>query len=314
MREIGIMDVGGFRVGHAQIDDAATGCTVILFDQASPTGLSVQGGGPASRDSQILNPLMGAEGIHAIVLSGGSAYGLDAAGGVMRALEAQGIGLPVADSVVPLVCQSGLFDLTVGRPDVRPDGALGESACWNASYADPAEGNFGAGAGCSVGKLLGMEYAMKSGFGTYAAEAGGLKVGALVAVNAIGDIYDGAERIAGVRDMRGRSTTELLIDAQPVPALPAGANTTIGAIVTNAKLQKAQLCKAAAMAHDGFARAIRPVHTMMDGDSIYASSTGDVDAGLDVVGVMAAYVMERAIVRAVRRSASAWGLPGLAER
>ncbi len=310
MTEIGVMEVGGFRVGHAQDDGAATGCTVILFDRETPAGVSVQGGGPASRDTRILDPLMAAEGIHAILLSGGSAFGLDAAGGVMRYLEARGVGFPVAGAVVPLVCQSGLFDLNLGRPDIRPDAAMGEAACRNASYDAPAEGNVGAGAGCSVGKLLGMDRAVKTGFGTWAAAAGALRVGALVAVNALGDVYDGGERIAGVRDPLGRSSTELLLGGSG--AASPGANTTIGAIVTNARLTKAQLCKAAAMAHDGFARAIRPVHTGLDGDSIYAASVGTVPADLNTVGVMAAYVMERAIVRAARSARAAHGLPGLA--
>lgn len=313
MKTIDIMEVGGFRVGHAQDAEAATGCTVLLFDRLAPAGVSVQGGGPASRDTRILDPLMGAEGIHAILLSGGSAFGLDAAGGVMRWLERQGIGFAVGDSIVPLVCESCVFDLNLGRSDIRPDALFGENACRAASRQSPAEGNVGAGTGCSVGKILGMDRAMKSGFGTFAVESGGLRVGALVAVNAIGDIYDGGERIAGVRDERGRDTTEILTDAFAEANAVPGANTTIAAVVTNAGLSKAQLCKAAAMAHDGYARAIRPVHTLLDGDSIYAASTGCVPADVNTVGTMAAYAMERAIVRAVRASASAYDLPGLAD-
>ncbi len=314
MKTIGIMEVGGFRVGHASYDEAGTGCTVILFDEPATAGISVQGGGPASRDTRILDPLMGADSIHAILLSGGSAFGLDAAGGVMRFLESRGIGFPVAGSVVPLVCQSSLFDLCVGDPDIRPDAALGEAACRSASYAPPAEGNVGAGTGCSVGKLVGMDRAMKSGFGTYAFDCGGLRVGALVAVNAIGDVYDGAKRIAGVRDPLGRTTEDLFLEPLSAANADQGANTTIGVLVTNAALSKAQLAKAAAMAHDGLARAIRPVHTLLDGDSVYCASTGRFPTYVNSVGILASIAMERAIVRAVRASKTAYGLPGLGDR
>ena len=311
MREIDIMEVGGFSVGHAEYKDAGTGCTVILFDGLTPTGISVRGGGPASRDTRLLDPMMSNEGINAVLLSGGSAFGLDAAGGVMRWLEERGQGLVVAGVTVPLVCQSCVFDLTVGRSDVRPDAALARLACDNASRQSPAQGNEGAGTGCSVGKVLGIKRAMKSGFGSFAVEAGGIKVGALVAVNAIGDVYDGAERIAGVRDDRGRSTEDIAFeDFAPADTVPGG-NTTIGLVVTNVQFNKAKLCKLADISHDAFARAIRPVHTQLDGDSIYAASVGDKRADLDVVGVMAAHAMERAIVQAVRASSSAYGLPGL---
>ncbi|MBQ3405568.1 MAG: P1 family peptidase [Oscillospiraceae bacterium] len=313
MREISITDIGGFRVGHAEYSEAGTGCTVVLFDRLTTTGISVRGGGPASRDTRLLDPLMSNEGINAVLLSGGSAFGLDAAGGVMRWLEERGEGVNVAGITVPLVCQSCVFDLNVGRGDIRPDAELAKLACDRASYAAPEMGNVGAGAGCSVGKVLGIEKSMKSGFGTFALESGELKVGALVAVNAVGDVYDGHERIAGVRDERGRSAEEIIAEDFTGPEPAPGANTTIGLIVTNARLSKAQLCKAADMSHDGYARAIRPVHTLLDGDSIYAASVGDVPANLDAVGVMASVAMERAIVRAVRASASACGLPGLGD-
>ena len=189
MKEIGIMEVGGFKVGHAQNLEAGTGLTVILLDHMSPAGLDVRGGGPASRESQILNPLMTAEGINAVVLSGGSAFGLDAAGGVQKYLEERGEGFAVGPIRVPLVCQSCVFDLGCGRYDVRPDAAMAYQACENASYDAPKEGNVGAGTGCTVGKIMGIERAMKTGFGTYAVQAGNIKVGAMVAVNAAGDVY-----------------------------------------------------------------------------------------------------------------------------
>lgn len=314
MHEIGIMEVGGFRVGHAQNEEAGTGCTVVLLDNMSPAGLDVRGGGPASRESQILSPVAQAEAINAVLLSGGSAFGLDAAGGVQKYLEERNIGFDVGITKVPLVSQSCLFDLGVGRYYIRPDAAMAYEACENASYDPPAEGNAGAGIGCSVGKYRGMERAMKSGFGTYALQAGPLKVGALVAVNALGDIYDhDGSIIAGLlnEERNGLSSTleELFRDVTIAGNLFTG-NTTLGIVVTNARLHKTQLTKVAGMTHNGFARAIRPVHTNADGDSIYALSVGDLPGDVNVVGAMAAKAMAEAILRAVRSAQSAYGLPG----
>lgn len=315
MREIGIMEIGGFQVGHAQDFDAATGCTVILCDRMSPAGLDVRGGGPASRESQILNPVAAAEGVNAVLLSGGSAFGLDAAGGVQKYLEERDIGFETGIAKVPLVSQSCLFDLGVGRKDVRPDGAMAYAACVSAGYDDPAQGNVGAGTGCSVGKYRGMARAMKSGFGTYALQAGALKVGALVAVNALGDIYgpDGG-LLAGLLNEAGTGVTSTLEELFRDMALASGAgNTTLGVVVTNVRLDKTQLTKVAGMTHNGYARAIRPVHTTADGDSIYALSLGDLPGDVNVVGAMAAQAMERAIVRAVQTASSAYGLVGWRE-
>ncbi len=311
MKEIGIMEVGGFRVGHAQNREAATGCTVLLCDRMSPAGLDVRGGGPASRESQILNPLMAAEGINAVLLSGGSAFGLDAAGGVQRYLEERDIGFDVGFAKVPLVSESCLFDLGVGSKDVRPDAAMAYAACENASYDPPAEGNEGAGTGCTVGKYKGAARAMKSGFGTFAVEAGNVRVGALVAVNALGDICGPDGRpVAGLltADGKGLSSTveELMDDVSHAANLFSG-NTTLGIVVTNCVFRKPELCKIAGMTHNGYARAIRPVHTTADGDSIYALSVGDVPGDVNLVGTMAAYAMERAIVRAAAAAESAYG-------
>lgn len=312
MKEIGIMEVGGFRVGHAQDAEAATGCTVLLLDKMRPAGLDVRGGGPASRESQILSPVAQAEAINAVLLSGGSAFGLDAAGGVMKYLEERNTGFDVGVTKVPLVSQSCLFDLGVGAVDIRPDAKMAYAACENASYAAPAEGNVGAGTGCSVGKYRGMGRAMKAGFGTYAIQAGPLKVGALVAVNALGDIYEDGRMIAGLlnAEKTGLSNTlrELLADVGRMGDLFSG-NTTLGIIVTNARFHKTQLTKIAGMTHNGYARAIRPVHTNADGDSIYALSVGEVPGDVNVVGTMAALAMEKAIVRAVRAAHGAYGLP-----
>ena len=313
VKEIPIMDVGGFRIGHAQNVEAATGCTVVLFDRMSCAGVDVRGGGPASRETQILSPVAHADAINAVLLSGGSAFGLDAAGGVQKYLEEQGIGFDTGVAKVPLVSQSCLFDLGVGRVDIRPDAAMAYEACQNAGYDAPAEGNVGAGTGCSVGKYRGMERAMKAGFGTYAVEVGPFKVGALVAVNALGDIFEDGTQIAGLlrKDRKTLSNTlrELTED---LAALPGG-NTTLGIIVTNAALNKSQLTKVAGMAHNGYARAIRPVHTMADGDSIYALSTGSIPGDVNVIGALAATVMEKAIIRAVKAAGSGWGLPGYEE-
>jgi len=311
MKEIGIMEIGGFRVGHAQNAEAATGCTVLLLDRMSPAGGDVRGGGPASRETQLLSPLAHAEAVNAILLSGGSAFGLDAAGGVMKYLSERGIGFETGIAKVPLVIESCLFDLGVGRADVRPDAEMAYEACENASHDAPEEGNIGAGTGCSVGKYRGMERAMKSGFGTFAIEVGPFKVGALAAVNALGDIYEDGQQMAGLLNAEktalSNTLNELFADVEAASKL-TNANTTLGIIVTNAKMTKTQLTKVAGMAHNGYARAIRPVHTMADGDSIYAVSTGGIPGDVNLIGSMAAYVMERAIVRAVRSAQGAYGL------
>ena len=308
------MAVGGFRVGHAQDEAAATGCTVILCDRMSPAGVDVRGGGPASRESQILNPIAAAQGINAVLLSGGSAFGLDAAGGVQRYLEERDIGFDVGITKVPLVSESCLFDLTVGSSEVRPTAEMAYRACENASYDAPAQGNVGAGTGCSIGKYRGMERAMKSGFGCCAFEAGSLRVGALVAVNALGDVYDENGRpVAGLlnpeRNALSCTLDEMFADAAMAENLFTG-NTTLGVIVTNAKLDKTQLTKVAGMTHNGYARAIRPLRTSADGDSIYALSVGDLKSDLNLVGCLAARAMQTAILRAVQAARSAYGLIG----
>ena len=312
MREIGILEVGGFRIGHAQDLEAATGLTVILCDACSPCGVDIRGGGPASRETPLLDPRAASTGIHALVLSGGSAFGLDAAGGVMRYLEERDIGFDVGITKVPLVCQSCVFDLAIGRKDIRPDTKMAYAACEAASRETVQEGCVGVGTGCTVGKCCGADFAMKSGVGTYAVEGAGVRVGAIVGVNAMGDIFDidTGEQIAGLRTPDGtglRSSEEEICRRMDENA--AVTNTTIGAIVTNVSLDKAQMGKVAAMAHNGFARAIRPVHTSMDGDSIYALSVGDTVGSPDVVGTLAAYVMGKAVGRAVRAAHAMCGLP-----
>lgn len=312
MRGINIMEIGGFRVGHAQDYEGMTGCTVLLFDRQAPAGVDVRGGGPASRETPLLNPVADAKGLHALLLSGGSAFGLDAAGGVMKYLEERDIGFDVGVTKVPLVCQSSLFDLEIGSKDVRPDQRMGYAACENASYERMQEGNVGAGTGCTVGKYRGAAFCMKSGIGSYAVELEDLKVGAVVAVNALGDIYDieTGKALAGTLDENGellgseQAFFETMLNMQKL----FSGNTTLGAVVTNAALDKAALNKVASMAHNGYARAIRPVHTMADGDAIYALSTGNAAGDVNLVGALSAYVMGKAIGRAVQAAEPCCGL------
>ena len=320
LTEIALTEVGGFQVGHAEDSEAMTGCTAILFDDCSPAGVDVRGGGPASRETPLLNPLADAKGLHALLLSGGSAFGLDAGGGVMKYLEEHGIGFDVGVTKVPLVCTSCLFDLGVGRMDVRPDAAMAYHACENASRDTVPEGNVGAGMGCTIGKYRGISRAMKSGLGTYAVQAGRIKVGAIVAVNALGDVYDidHGQTIAGLRTPDGKSLSsteeEILGDIADTSSLfSRNTNTTIGAIFTNGAFDKSQLTKIAGMTHNGYARTIRPVHTTADGDSIYAVSVGKETADLNVVGTIAAYIMGKAINRAVLAAEGLGDLPAARE-
>ncbi len=310
-------------IGQVEDTEALTGVTVMLAPEGIAAGLDVRGGGPASRDTRVLDPLAAAEAIHAIVLAGGSAYGLDAAGGVMAFLEEQGVGLDVgvAGVKVPLVCQSDIFDLGIGSAQVRPDAAMGYAACekaWNATgTGNYRDGSYGAGCGATVGKLMGSTGAEKSGIGSAAVKVGPLVVGAVVVVNALGDVVDPSTGaiVAGLHDEDGSYLNSMQVlggiyEAALAAAAAAGSqeagseqapvvtNTTIGIIFTNARASKAQLCKIASMGQDGIARAIRPVHTSMDGDSLYAVSGGDIQAPVDVVGTLAAEVVAQAILRA----------------
>ena len=315
MKEIPVTSIEPFRIGQAEDAAAATGCTVIICAQGMRAGLDVRGGGPASRESQLLSPLTAAQFIHAVVLAGGSAFGLGAANGVMQCLEKRGIGFDVGVTKVPLVAQSDLFDLTVGDAFVRPDAAMAfkaaEAALDAPNYRD---GNFGAGCGATVGKITGMDRCMKSGIGSFAVQLGELKVGAVVAVNALGDVFDrsSGRQIAGLltEDKKSLcSTAEYMKrSVEPVENRFTG-NTTIAAVMTNAYFEKAQLCKIAGMAHDGMARSICPVHTSADGDSIYALSAGEVRADQDVLGILAADVLSEAVKRAVMSAESAYGFP-----
>lgn len=322
-----ITDVYGIEVGHAQNEEALTGCTVILCRKGAVAGVDVRGGAPGTRETDLLNPINLVEKIHAIVLAGGSAFGLDAASGVMHYLEEHKIGFNTGVARVPIVPSAILYDLSLGRADVRPDSAMGAQAAASATSNRPAEGNVGAGTGASVGKMFGTSLAMKSGLGTASMDiGGGVIVGAIVAVNAFGDVIDPEknEIIAGLRSGRvgplriGKKnafadTLEMMKTpvGRGVMGLASRGNTVIGAIATNAKLTKAQATKVAQMAHDGFARTIRPAHTMLDGDVIFALSTGTKKADISAIGAFAAEVMAQAIIRAVKMAGPAGGLPGL---
>ncbi len=319
MREISVLDFEHLGIGQAQDAAAGTGCTVLVCPEGMRAGLDVRGGGPASRESQLLSPLAAAQTIHAIVLAGGSAFGLGAANGVMQCLEERGIGFDVGVTKVPLAAQSDLFDLTVGDPAVRPDPAMAyEAARLALDSPNYRDGNYGAGCGATVGKIGGMSTCMKSGMGSYAVQIGELKVGAVVALNALGDVFDWktGRQVAGLleKDRSGlRSTSEYMKTSAGVVENRFTGNTTLAVVITNADFSKAQLCKIAGMAHDGYARSIRPVHTSADGDSIYAVSVGSVPADQDVVGLLAAETVSEAILRAVENAESAYGFPAASE-
>lgn len=315
MKEIPITSLSPVRIGQVENAAAGTGCTVLVCERGMRAGVDVRGGGPASRETQLLNPLAAAQEIHAIVLAGGSAFGLGAANGVMACLEERGIGFDVGVTKVPLVVQSDLFDLTVGDAFVRPDAAMGYEAAKRALDApNYRDGNFGAGCGASVGKAAGMATCMKTGMGSFAVQLGELRLGALVALNALGDVFDwkNGRQVAGLltEDKTAlRSSSEFMRQSTEVVENKFTGNTTLGVILTNAAFSKAQLAKIAGMAHDGYARSIHPVHTTADGDSIYAVSAGEVRADQDLVGTLAAEVMSEAILRAVKNAESAYGFP-----
>ena len=310
-----LCDVAGLAVGHHTEQARATGCTVVLCPQGAVCGVDVRGAAPGTRETDLLRPDNLVEQVHAVLLSGGSAFGLDAAGGVMRWLDTHGHGFPVGPARVPIVPAAVLFDLWIGDARIRPGADSGFAACTAASSAPPAQGSVGAGAGAAVGKLFGIERAMKGGIGTASVRVGAVTVAALIAVNAIGDVVDpktGAV-IAGARTADGRqrldSMAALLRGELPARAL-AGMATTIGVVATDAALTKAQANKLATMAHDGLAHSIRPVHTMTDGDTLFALATGTSGkpGDMTVLGAMAAEATARAVLNAVH---AASGLPGL---
>ncbi len=312
-----ITEVPGISVGHYTNLKAATGCTVVLCPEGAVCGVDVRGSAPGTRETDLLSPANLVEQVHAILLSGGSAFGLDAAGGVMRYLEERGYGLVRGAVKIPIVPAAILFDLTIGNPLVRPGLEEGYQACL-ASSKQVAEGSVGVGTGATVGKAVGMELAMKGGVGTHAEELGeGIIVGALMAVNAWGEVVEPetGKTIAGPRQPSGHgflSTMEVLRHRKP-QARGRSNSTTIGVVATNAQLTKMQATKVAQMAQDGIARAIHPAHTMFDGDAIFCLSLGKKEAEITAVGSVAAEVVSQAIIRAVKQAEGLCDIPSVKE-
>lgn len=312
-----ITDVPGIRVGHATDLEAITGCTVVLCDGGAVGGVDVRGSASGTRDLDALSPLHLVEHCHAVVLAGGSAFGLDAASGVMEFLESRGVGFDVGVTKVPIVPAAILFDLRIGRASVRPDRAMGRRAAEAAAAGPVAEGSVGAGTGATVGKLRGMAHAMKGGLGT-AAEAlpGGILVGALAAVNAFGDVLDAepGRILAGLRGPDGRPAgTAAAMRAGTLRPGYAAESTTLAVVATNARLTKAQATKLAALAQNGIARAISPAHTTFDGDLVFALATGHAEGDLNLIGSVAADLVARAIVRGIKKARSLGGIPACAD-
>lgn len=324
-----ITDVPGIRVGQAQDLDSLTGCTVVLLDKPGIGGVDQRGGAPGTRETDALRPMHLVEEVHAVLLAGGSAFGLDAAGGVMKFLEEKGIGFDTGVAKVPIVPAAVLFDLAIGRADIRPDAAMGYSACINASTQLPQQGNFGAGAGATVGKILGIGQAMKSGIGTASLDiGGGVIIGALIAVNAFGDVldYPSNQILAGVRpkaigpvkiggEGKFADTLELMrsFTGRQILEFASRQNTVIGVVATNAKLNKEEINKVAQMAQNGLALTIQPAHTMFDGDTIFALATQQRSADVNIVGAFASKVVAMAIINAVKSSKSIPGIPSASE-
>jgi len=313
-----IVDVAGLSVGHFTDTRRPTGCTVVLTPHGATCGVDVRGAAPGTRETELLSPLNAVEQVHAVLLSGGSAFGLDAAGGVMRWLEERGVGVHVGPARVPIVPAAILFDLWIGDARIRPDAEAGYAACVAATRERPAQGSVGAGAGATVGKLFGIARAMKGGIGSASVTVDGITVGAIIAVNALGDVIDpgSGQPVAGARTADGRQlqgTMAALLRGELPAALQPGSATTIGVIATDATLTKAQAGKVAQMAHDGLARAINPVHTMGDGDTLFALATGAAGRPADVtlLGALAAEVTARAVLRAVRQASAVAAIPSL---
>lgn len=314
-----ITDVAGIEVGHFTDPRRPTGCSVVIAREGAVAGVDVRGAAPGTRETDLLAPGNLVEQVHAIMLAGGSAWGLEAATGAVRWLEQHGVGLDVGVGRLPLVPAAVLFDLHVGDMKVRPDAVAGYAACAAATHKPPAEGNVGAGAGAVVGKMFGLQHAMKGGVGTASVTVAGVTVGALIACNAVGDVVDPdtGRPLAGARAANGltlRDTRHALLRGEPPHPLLAGSNTTIGVIATDARLTKVQAQRLAVAGHDGLARSINPVHTMSDGDTLFTLATGHVPhhPGMMVLATMAAEAVARATVRAVLAARTLRTADGLA--
>lgn len=304
-----ILDVKGLKVGQVEDEKALTGCTVVICEKGATCGVDVRGSAPGTRETDLLDPINSVQKVHAVVLSGGSAFGLESTCGVSQYLEENNIGFDVGVCKVPIVTGAVLFDLAVGNHKIRPNKEMGYKACLNASETELKQGNYGAGCGSTVGKVKGAEFAMKGGIGSYSIKLdNGIVVSALIAVNAFGDVYEDGNVIAGVlNDEKNRLLNTYDIMKQGV--MKGGFsidNTTIGIIATNAKLTKAQCKKISQMAHDGYAKAIFPIHTPHDGDTIFTMATGEieVEADLTLLGCLATEAVEKSIINAVKSAKS----------
>ena len=316
MREVEISQVPGFFIGHAQDMEAATGCTVIGCPEGAAAGVDVRGGAPCTRETDLLKPENMVQKIHGVCLSGGSVFGLDAAAGMVKFLEEKGIGFDVQVCKVPIVCSAALFDLTVGSAFKRPDSRMGYEACLNAGKNVNCCGNFGAGTGASVGKIAGMERAVKGGLGSSAFEIDGVYIGALAAVNCLGDVIDSGtgKILAGALNANrdGFADSEkLMVELLKKKTNLFSGNTTIGVILTNGGFGKGELTKLSSMAHDGLARTMRPAHSWVDGDTIFSMSSGNKELDLNLAGMMAAKAMEKAVMKAVIHGETLCGIPAI---
>lgn len=307
-----ITDIEGIKVGHRASMESLTGCTVILYEEGATGGVDVRGSAPGTRETDLFKAENMVDKVYGVVLSGGSAFGLEASSGVMKYLEEQGVGFDVGVTKVPIVASAVIFDLNIGDYKIRPDFNMGYDAAKNATTSENRQGLIGCGMGATVGKVLGPTAAMKSGLGSATMELGELKVSAMVSVNSFGDVYDykSGRQIAGVYDYEKKkmlNTMEILKDKYHSMNFPMN-NTTIGVIATNSIINKAEGNKIAQMAHNGYARSINPIHTMFDGDTIFTMGTNKVKADISLVGTIAAEVMSRAITNAIVNSTGIDGL------
>ncbi len=320
-----IEEIPGFRIGQTQVEEALTGCTVIIAEEGATGGVDQRGGSPGTRETDLLRPMHLVEKVHAVLLTGGSAYGLNAASGVMQYLEENKIGFNTGVAYVPIVPAAVIFDLAIGNPAIRPDHQMGYQACMNASNTSPKQGNFGAGCGATVGKIFGMAGAMKSGIGHAALEISpGVFVGAIVVVNAFGDVIDPqtSEILAGARPIQkgllnlgGKQKFANTMDVfrtftgKTIMKFASNQNTTIGTVITNARLTKEEANKVAQMAHNGLALTISPAHTMFDGDTLFSMAAGNKNTDVNIIGAFAPIVVAQAIVNAVTNAVAVANLP-----
>ncbi|NLV87950.1 MAG: P1 family peptidase [Tissierellia bacterium] len=307
-----ITDIKGIKVGHAQSIEGMTGCTVVICEEGATGGVDVRGSAPGTRETDLFKAEKMVDKVHAIVLAGGSAFGLEASSGVMKYLEERDVGFDVGVTKVPIVASAVIFDLGIGDFRIRPDINMGYEACKNASSKENRQGNIGCGMGATVGKILGQKNSMKSGLGSATVKVGELIVSALVAVNSFGDIYDFSKgsQIAGVYDYENNkllNTVEIMKDMNKNIGFNM-TNTTIGVIATNGILTKAEANKVSQMAHNGFAWTINPIHTMVDGDTIFTMATNEIKADINLIGTMAAEAMAKAVLNGVYYAEASHGL------